>query len=119
MIKKPEFGFILEYVTDIEAAKEFYVNVMGLKVERTSPVFVQFDHFAIASDESLSGTNEPEVYWLVEDAQAAIVELSTRAEVIMPLKEMPFGKVFSIKDPAGRPLYLIEFSKDRPSQPLE
>lgn len=105
MNKKPEFGFILEYVTDIEAAKEFYVSVMGLKVERTSPVFVQFKHFAIASDESLSGTNEPEVYWIVEDVQAAFQDLSVRAEVIMPLKEMPFGKVFSIKDPAGR-LYI-------------
>ncbi len=116
MNKKPEFGFILEYVKDIEAAKEFYVSIMGLKVERTSPVFVQFKHFAIASDESLSGTGEPEVYWIVDDAQGAFDELSQKAEIIMHLKQMPFGKVFGIKDPAGRPLYLIEFAADRPSQ---
>ena len=54
MTIKPEFGFILEYVTDIEAAKRFYINVMGLEVGRTSPVFVQFKHFAIASDEPLA-----------------------------------------------------------------
>lgn len=119
MSSKPEFAFVLEYVTDIEAARRFYVEVLGLEVERTSPVFVQFKHLAIASDESLSGNNEPEVYWQVEDAQAAFKSLSQKGEVIMPLKQMPFGKVFSIKDPAGQPLYLIEFAADRPSQPAE
>lgn len=119
MSNKPEFGFILEYVKDIEAAKRFYVEVLGLEVERTSPVFVQFKNFAIASDEPLGGTGEPEVYWLVEDAQAAYDDLSQKAEIILPLKQMPFGKVFSIKDPAGCPLYLIEFAEDRPSQAVE
>ena len=116
MSNKPEFGFILEYVKDIEAAKRFYVEVLGLEVERTSPVFVQFEHFAIASDEPLGGTGEPEVYWLVQDAQAAFDDLSQKTEIILPLKQMPFGKAFSIKDPTGRPLYLIEFAEDRPSQ---
>lgn len=116
MTIKPEFGFILEYVTDIEAAKRFYINVMGLEVGRTSPVFVQFKHFAIASDEPLGSTSEPEVYWIVEDAHAAFTELSQKAEILLPLKQMPFGKVFGIKDPGGCPLYLIEFAKDRPSQ---
>lgn len=119
MSRSPEFGFVLEYVTDIEAAKRFYIEVVGLKVERLSPVFVQFNHFAIASDASLGGKRDPEVYWLVDDVEAAFNDLSQRAEVILPLKQMPFGKVFSIKDPAGQPLYLIEFAQDRPSQPVE
>ena len=71
MNNKPEFGFILEYVSDIEAAKRFYVEVLGLEVERYHPVFVQFKHFAIASDESMSGGRESEVYWLVDDAEEA------------------------------------------------
>ena len=59
------YGLILEYVTDIPAAKTFMVDVLGLEVERDSPVFVQFKDrngvaFAIASDESLSGTGERE-----------------------------------------------------------
>ena len=119
MSNKPEFGFIVEYVTDIEAAKRFYVEVLGLKVERDSPVYVQFNHFAIASDESMSGSREPEVYWLVDDVEAALNDLSAKAEVIMPLKQMPFGKVFGIKDPAGQPLYLLEFAQNRPSQPVK
>jgi len=120
MIKiRPEFGFVLEYVRNIEAAKRFYVETMGLEIERTSPEFVQFKNFAIASDEPLGSTGEPEVYWIVDDAQAAFNELSQKAEVVLPLKEMPFGKVFSIRDPAGQPVYLIEFAANRPSQPVK
>jgi predicted enzyme related to lactoylglutathione lyase len=114
MSNKPEFGFVVEYVNDIQAATQFYVDVLGLEVERTSPVFVQFSHFAIASDESLSGSRHPELYWLVNDAQASFEEISQKAEVIMPLKQMPFGKVFGIKDSTGQPLYILEFAQDRP-----
>lgn len=116
MSNKPKFGFVLEYVTDIEAAKRFYVEILGLEVERYSPVYVQFDHFAIASDESMSGNRDPEVYWLVNDADAAFSDFSQKAEVILPPKQMPFGKVFGIKDTAGQPLYMLEFAKNRPSQ---
>lgn len=114
-MKQPAFGFALQYVTDIEAATRFYVEVMGLKVERQHAKYVQFEHFAIASDESLSNSKE-EIYWLVEDAEAAIRELGPKVEISQPLKEMPFGKVFGVKDPAGRPRFLLEFAKHRPSQ---
>ncbi len=116
MNNKPKFGFFLEYVEDIEAAKRFYVEVLHLEVERAAPVFVQFNNFAIASDESMSGSREPEVYWVVEDAEAAFAEFTQKAEVIQPIQQKPFGKVFGIKDPAGQPIYLVEFAKQRPSQ---
>ena len=118
MRNKAKFGFVLEYVKDIEAARRFYVEVIGLEVERYSPMFIQFKNFAIASDESMSGNRDPEVYWLVDDAEAAFKDLSQHGEVSLPLKQMPFGKVFGIKDPAGRPLYLLEFAQNRPSQPV-
>jgi predicted enzyme related to lactoylglutathione lyase len=119
MINKAKFGFVLEYVTDIEATKRFYVEVLGLEVERYSPAFIQFNNFAIASDESIGGTREPEVYWVVEDAEAAYKDFSQKGEISLALKQMPFGKVFGIKDPAGQPQYLVEFAKDRPSQPVK
>jgi predicted enzyme related to lactoylglutathione lyase len=119
MINEPEFGFVLEYVSDIESARHFYENILGLEVERYHPVFVQFSHFAIASDESLSGNRDPEVYWLVEDVEAAYKDLVQKAEILFPIKQMPFGKVFAIKDPAGRPLYLLEFAQNRPSRPAK
>ncbi len=116
MNEKPEFGFYLEYVADIEAARRFYKEVMGLQEERYHPTYVQFNHFAIASDESMSGTREPELYWLVQDAEAAYRELSQKAAVVVPLKQMPFGKVFGIKGPTGQTRYLLEFSRERPSK---
>jgi catechol 2,3-dioxygenase-like lactoylglutathione lyase family enzyme len=102
-------------VTNIEAAKRFYVDVLGLEVQRTHPTFVQFESFAIASDESMGGTNETELYWLVDDAEAAFTELSRKAEVSMPLRELPFGKVFALNDPANRPQYVLELARNRPS----
>ncbi len=112
----PTFGFVLEYVSDLEAAKRFYVDVLGLTMERYHPTYVQFEHFAIASDESMSGTREPEHYWIVEDAEASFEDLSKKVEVVVPLKQMPFGKVFGIKDPSGQTLDLLEFATERPSQ---
>jgi predicted enzyme related to lactoylglutathione lyase len=117
MNNQPKFGFVVEYVKDIEAVKRFYVETLGLVVERYSPVFIQFNNFAIASDESMSGNHDPEVYWLVDDADAAFKDLSQKGEISLPLKQMPFGKVFGIKDPSGQPQYLVELAKNRPSQP--
>ena len=119
MSNKVKFGFVLEYVTDIETTKRFYVEVLGLEVERSSPTFIQFNNFAIASDESMSSTRDPEVYWVVEDAEAAFKDFSQKGEISLPLKQMPFGKVFGIKDPAGQPQYLVEFVKNRPSQAVK
>ncbi len=115
MNSKPKFGFFLEYVEDIEAAKRFYVDVLHLEVERAAPVFVQFEHFAIASDESMSGKREAEVYWIIENAEAAFAEFSQKAKVIQSIQQKPFGKVFGIQDPTGQPIYLIEFAQQRPS----
>jgi predicted enzyme related to lactoylglutathione lyase len=116
MHQQPHFGFALEYVKDVEAAKRFYVDVVGLKVERFHPRFVQFHGFAIASDEAMGSGKERELYWLVDDAAEAFVQLSKRSEVTMPVKQMPFGKVFGIKGPAGQPLYVCQLAADRPSQ---
>ena len=118
MGSKLKFGFVIEYVTDIEAAKAFYVDVLGLEVERYHPAFVQFNSFALASDESMGGTRQPEIYWLVDDIETTYKELSLKAEVSMPLKQLPFGKVFGIKDPTGQPQYILELAKNRPSQPV-
>jgi len=120
MTSTPRFGFALEYVADVPATKRFYVDVLGLEVERDHPTFVQFKSpgatFAIASDESMDGSGKPELWWLVEDAEASFAEVASKAEVSMPLRELPFGKCFGIKDPAGQPQYLLELAPVRPSQ---
>jgi predicted enzyme related to lactoylglutathione lyase len=117
------FAFALEYVSDVAAAKAFYTDVLGLTVEREAPVFVQFKDqagtgFAIASDESMSGGRGLELYWLVDDAEAAYRELSGKVEISVPLTQKPFGKVFGIADPTGQPQFLLEFAQNRPSRPV-
>ena len=51
-------------------------------------------------------------------AEAAFRELASQADVVMPPKAMPFGTVFAVSDPAGRPRYLLEFAQNRPSRPV-
>lgn len=118
MKTSPRFGFALEYVKDLEAAQRFYTDVLGLQVQRTHPNYVEFENFALATDESMSGHDEPELYWLVDDAEAAHAEMSARARVSMPLRDLPFGRLFAVEDPAGRPRYVLELAKERPSQAL-
>jgi catechol 2,3-dioxygenase-like lactoylglutathione lyase family enzyme len=116
MAEKPKFGFIVEYVKNIEASKRFYVDVLGLEIEREHPTFVQFETFAIATDEPMGGEAEQEIYWLVNDADAAFASLSMKAEVCLALRQVPFGKVFGVRDPDGRPRYVLELSMNRPSR---
>jgi catechol 2,3-dioxygenase-like lactoylglutathione lyase family enzyme len=121
MTTTTRFAFVVEYVADVSAAKRYYVDVLGLEVERDNPAFVQFRDsagagFAIAGDQPLGGRDERELYWAVDAAEAAFDELSGNAEISLPLKQMPFGKVFGVKGPAGQSHYLIEFAQNRPSQ---
>ena len=46
-------------------------------------------------------------------------ELSQKAEVSLPLKQMPFGKVFGVLNPDGQRQYLLELSRTRPSRPVD
>jgi|WetSurMetagenome_2_1015567.scaffolds.fasta_scaffold391426_1 predicted enzyme related to lactoylglutathione lyase len=112
------FGMVVESVPDIEAAKRFYTEVLGLKMERYHPTYIQFQNFAIGSDPTLSGekSGRQELYWIVEDADAAYQELSQTEQVVLPLQQLPFGKVFGILDPAGQTVLLLEFARQRPSQ---
>jgi catechol 2,3-dioxygenase-like lactoylglutathione lyase family enzyme len=119
------FGFALEYVTDVPSTRDFLVNVLGLKVDRDHPTFVQFSDgngatYAIASDERMDPTQDgvPELWWVVDNAQSAFETMSKTAEVSMPLRQLPFGACFGIKDPAGQVHYVLEFAQQRPSQPV-
>lgn len=120
----PRFGFVLEYVEDVNEAKSFYTDILGLKVSRESPEFIQFADtaavgWAIASDASMSGEAKPETYWIVEDIAALEKSLSGRVKITHPLEKRPFGQVFGIIDPAGETQYLVEFAKERPSNEVK
>jgi catechol 2,3-dioxygenase-like lactoylglutathione lyase family enzyme len=107
---------VVVYVKDIAASKRFYTEVLGLQVEREAPNFVQFDHFALATDERLSAGKEPELYWVVEDAEAALAEAREKTAIDPPLVTKPFGKVFGVRDPDGGTRLILELARNRPSQ---
>ena len=120
MTGKPRFAFALTYVTDLEAAGRFYVETLGLEVEREHPTFVQLkdqagNAFALSNEQPL-GASDLELYWVVDDAETAARELSRTAEICLPLIAMPYGTVFGIRSPGGRPHYLVEFARNRPSR---
>jgi len=116
MDQKLKFGFIVEYVKDIKAARMFYVETLGLVVEREHPTYIQFETFAIATDEPMGGETNQELYWLVNDANIAFSSLSDSDDICLPLKQMPFGKVFGVRDPDGKPRYILELANNRPSK---
>ncbi|MBV9170759.1 MAG: VOC family protein [Chloroflexi bacterium] len=116
------FGMVIEYAEDLANTRGFLVDVLGLQVEREAPNFIQLSDgrggtFAIANDESLSGTREPEIYWVVDDAEAAFREVSASGDIARPLQALPFGKVFGVRDPNAQTHFVIEFARERPSRP--
>jgi catechol 2,3-dioxygenase-like lactoylglutathione lyase family enzyme len=112
----PQFGMVVVYVKDLTASKRFYAEVLGLRVEREAPGFVQFDRFALATDERLAAGKEPEIYWLVDDAEAALRELQDKTKIEPALVTKPFGKVFGVRDPDGGTRLLLELARNRPSK---
>lgn len=108
MTQRPRFGFVVEYVDDIQAARRFYEETLGLTAGRATPVFVEFGAFAIAGDEPMRPGSTLETFWLVDDARQAFDELSATTEITLPITRKPFGTVFGIRDPQGEPQYLLE-----------
>lgn len=109
------FGFAVANVKDIRKARSFYTEVLGLKVQREAPNYIQFENFAIASDNA-DATDPLELYWTVDDADAAHRELTSRGAVCSPVASQPFGKVFTTKDPDGRERFIVALAATRPSK---
>jgi catechol 2,3-dioxygenase-like lactoylglutathione lyase family enzyme len=114
--------FIVRHVQDIDAARAFYTDKMGLEVEVEQPGFVQFKApngapFAISlasadpvAAELPGGQSESlELWWYVDDADAAHAELKARGvEIVFPPKDVPFGRAFAIKDPEGAYSFILQ-----------
>jgi catechol 2,3-dioxygenase-like lactoylglutathione lyase family enzyme len=120
----PRYGFVVEYVPDVNAATSFYTGILGLRVTRESPEFIQFADangvaWAIASDASMSGELKPETYWIVDDITAFAVSVADTVTITHPLEARPFSRVLGIADPAGETQYLVEFARERPSRDVQ
>ena len=109
--------FVLVHVTDLAAARAFYTEKLGLTVAAEQPGFVQFAQpggigawFALsAEDPNARPFSDPELWWYVDDADTACATLKDRGvEIVEQPHDMPFGRVFTLHDPAGATLYMLE-----------
>ena len=108
--------FVLVHVPDVQQAHAFYTEKLGFVVETESPDFVQYKAPQGATLALAKGEPKPtaegegiELWWFVDDADATYAELVAKEVQIgrEPINE-PFGRTFSIKDPAGNTLYMLQ-----------
>ena len=108
--------FVVAHVADLATARAFYTEKLGLTVEAEQPGFVQFAQpgskgvsFALSEDAAARPYNDPELWWYVDDADAACADLAGRGvQIGEQPHDMPFGRVFTIHDPAGNTIYLLQ-----------
>lgn len=110
-------SFVLLHVPQVEAVLPFYTEKLGLEVDQQQEGFAQFksgERGAVLALANGAGTGDEgtEVWWFVDDANATHEALSGRGvEIATPPTDMPFGRTFTIKDPAGNRLYLLELPR--------
>jgi len=108
--------FVLAHVADLTAARAFYIEKFGLTIQAEQPGFVQFAQpggkgawFALSESADARSFSDPEFWWYVGDADAVCAQLAERGvQIAEQPHDMPFGRVFSIHDPAGNTLYMLE-----------
>jgi lactoylglutathione lyase len=108
-------NFVLLHVPDIAAATTFYTEKLGFTVEGQAPDFVQFKQpagigaiFALSKGEA-TPSQTIELWWFVDNADTTLADLKAKGvAVVDEAKDEPFGRTFSIKDPAGYTLYMLQ-----------
>jgi len=107
--------FVMLHVPDVAQARAFYTAQLGFEIEEEMPDFLQFKRpaaggatVALGRGESSGGAGA-ELWWFVADADAAYRELVGRgvATATAPQDE-PFGRTFTVRDPAGNVLSLLQ-----------
>lgn len=119
-------GFIVLYVQDIEKAKAFYTDLLGMAVvdEVSSPTFVTLRPAAgslIGLQDKAAAKMQP-----AHEANAGSMELSFEAddvdatwkrwkeegvEIVADPVDLPFGRYFLAKDPEGHYLSVYRFAR--------
>ncbi len=103
-------NFVLLHVPSVAEAIPFYTQTLGLEIEDQQPGFVQFKSGPGAANLALSEREggDIELWWFVSDAEAARTDLAQSATDVSPIQDMPFGRVFTTRDPSGQTLYMLE-----------
>ena len=107
-------GIVVLYVRDVQKAKKFYTEVIGLPEDKaqSSPEFVMLrpsggsllalEDIAISPVGKGSAQPSTEIGFLVDDADAVWKRWKERGvEMVTELENKPFGRTFTAKDPDG------------------
>jgi predicted enzyme related to lactoylglutathione lyase len=106
--------FVLLHVPNLAAARAFYTEKLGFAVEDENPGFIQFRRpsgaiFALQQDDAAKPYSGVELWWLIESADQTHADLSANGvSIVAPLADQPFGRAFSVADPAGNTLNLFQ-----------
>jgi lactoylglutathione lyase len=109
-------NFVMLHVPDIEQARAFYTEKLGMVVEDQQPGFVQFKQnagmgaiFALDEQAGASPYQGVELWWMVDNADATYAALvSNGVETVSQPADEPFGRAFTIKDPAGNSINMFQ-----------
>jgi catechol 2,3-dioxygenase-like lactoylglutathione lyase family enzyme len=109
-------NFVMLHVPDVEQARAFYTEKLGFVVEGQQPGFVQFKQnagmcaiFALQEQAGVSPHQGVELWWLVDNADATYATLvSHSVETVSQPTDEPFGRAFTIKDPAGNIINMFQ-----------
>ncbi len=106
---------VVYHVTDLQKAKEWYINITGIQPYFDQPFYVGFDvngcELGLDPDMTgITGGNHSFVYWSVDDIEACVKKLiETGATLIDDVKEVGGGiKVAVVNDLWGNAVGLIE-----------
>ncbi len=108
--------FVLLHVPNLEQARTFYTEKLGFVVEDQAPGFVQFKKqgeagaiFALQEDKEIAPHSGVELWWIVDNADATYASLASRdVEIVSQPKDEPFGRTFTVKDPAGNMINMFQ-----------
>ena len=109
-------NFVMLHVPDIEQARAFYTEKLGFVVEDQQPGFVQFKQnagmcaiFALQEHAGVSPHQGVELWWIVDNADTTYATLvSHGVETVSQPTDEPFGRAFTIKDPAGNIINMFQ-----------
>ena len=109
--------FVIRHVDDVDAARAFYHEQMGLKIDTDSPNFVQFsasNGAAFGVSKVTNSSDLPlELWWVVDDVDATCAALAAKgAEIVDPLQDEPFGRTAAFKDTTGGYVHLLQLPKN-------
>lgn len=108
--------FVMLHVPNIEQARTFYTEKLGFAVEDQQPGFVQFKKhgemgaiFALQEDKGVAPHSGVELWWIVDNADATYASLASRdVEIVSQPTDEPFGRAFTVKDPAGNMINMFQ-----------